>query len=255
MCSEAYGADLAYIHDQGFTEFARASAPGVLTLLRHAEIDDGTILDVGCGSGVWASELVRAGYDVQGLDLSPSMIELARSRVPSGSFTAGSFLDVEFPTCSAITALGEVFNYLFDSHNGLDGFRRVCQKAWDAMLPGGLLIFDVAAPGRSRGLAQSFREGPDWTCLVEYRHDQRRQQLTRRIVTFRRIDSYYRRDEETHQLQLFGESFVRSTLEDVGFVVDTIRSYGDYALPEALLGYVARRPHTATFGKRSPGSV
>ena len=54
-----YDTDLAYVHDQGFGGFARASAPGLLTLLHDAGIRDGRIVDLGCGSGVWARELVR----------------------------------------------------------------------------------------------------------------------------------------------------------------------------------------------------
>ncbi|MGH9906696.1 MAG: methyltransferase domain-containing protein [Pyrinomonadaceae bacterium] len=39
------------------------------------------ILDVGCGSG-WLSEyFARLGYDVKGIDISPSLIEMSRERV------------------------------------------------------------------------------------------------------------------------------------------------------------------------------
>lgn len=42
---------------------------------------DSKILDVGCGSG-WLSEyFARLGYEVKGIDISPSLIEMARDRV------------------------------------------------------------------------------------------------------------------------------------------------------------------------------
>ena len=58
-----YKKDLAYIHDVGFGDFAKNSAPGLLEIMRRAEINDGLVVDLGCGSGIWARELVDAGYD------------------------------------------------------------------------------------------------------------------------------------------------------------------------------------------------
>ena len=60
----AYDNDLAYVHDVGFTDFAKESAPGLLKILRSAGVRERLVVDLGCGSGVWAQELVNAGYDV-----------------------------------------------------------------------------------------------------------------------------------------------------------------------------------------------
>ena len=78
----AYGEDLAWVHHDGFGAFARQSAPGLLALLRQAGIENGRVIDLGCGSGIWAAALGRAGYDAYGIDSSRHMIALARrSRV------------------------------------------------------------------------------------------------------------------------------------------------------------------------------
>src|SRR5215469_2883586 len=114
MSTKTYKSDLAYVHDVGFGTFAERSAPGVLGIMRDAGIDSGLVIDLGCGSGIWARRLADAGYCVLGIDLSRDMIALSRKRVPEGSFRTSSFLDVDFPECVAITALGECFNYTFD---------------------------------------------------------------------------------------------------------------------------------------------
>jgi SAM-dependent methyltransferase len=45
----------------------------------------GTVLDIGCGSGQpIAGYLIAHGYDVTGVDSSPTMIELARGNFPGG---------------------------------------------------------------------------------------------------------------------------------------------------------------------------
>ncbi len=64
--TQAYKADLAYIHDVGFSQFAQHAAAGLLDILRRARITRGRVVDLGCGSGIWAAELIDAGYDVLG---------------------------------------------------------------------------------------------------------------------------------------------------------------------------------------------
>jgi SAM-dependent methyltransferase len=112
-----YRDDLAYIHDVGHGNFARGAAPGLLHFLHDRGITAGLVIDLGCGTGIWARELVRAGFAVLGIDISPSMIALARKRVPAAKFRIGSFLEAPLPECVAVTSLGECFNYLFDPSN------------------------------------------------------------------------------------------------------------------------------------------
>src|SRR5262245_1645681 len=99
-----YHEDLAYIHDVGHGDFARDAAPGVLEIFRSSSIHVGLVVDLGCGSGIWAEELVLAGYNVLGVDISAAMLALARGRVPSAEFRLGSFLDINLPRCVAVTA-------------------------------------------------------------------------------------------------------------------------------------------------------
>jgi SAM-dependent methyltransferase len=240
--THAYENDLAYIHDRGFGEFARGSAPGLLQLLRQNGIADGLIVDLGCGSGIWAKALADAGYQVTGVDISPAMIELARQRAPNARFQVGSFVPFRFPPCRAVTALGEVFNYLFDPKNSLRTLRRVFQVIFERLAPHGLLIFDVAEPGRCKGFGQRFMEGDDWACLVEYRNDVARRQLTRRIVSFRKVGDNYRRREETHIQQLIPTRTLAEMLRAIGFRVRLLRRYGGSPLPKKSRGIVARKP-------------
>lgn len=241
MSQPAYETDLAYIHDTGYGDFARRSAPGLLQHFRQSEILEGRIVDLGCGSGIWARELVDAGYKVIGVDLSSSMIEIARQRVPEAEFHVASFLQFPMPNCRAVTAIGEVFNYLFDTDNSMASLRGVFQNIHEALSPGGLFIFDVATPERFQGQKQAISEGNDWTCLVEYQHDPSQQQLTRRVVTFRKIGENYRRHEEVHRQQLFDPSQITEMLQGIGFHTQTVSSYGDFPLFRGLMGFVARK--------------
>ena len=240
--NKAYEKDLAYIHDVGFGWFARDAAPGVLQLLADRGIHDGLVVDLGCGSGIWAKELTEAGYDVAGCDISAAMIAIARRRVPRADLHVASFLDYELPRCRAVTALGEIFNYRFDRRNGAAALKKNLRRIYQALEPGGVLIFDVAEPGRNQDHKQGFWEGDDWATLVDFHHDSAKQQLTRRIVTFRKVGKTYRRSEETHHQQLYRGAEVAKLLRGIGFKTRTMRSYGDYRLFDHTAALVARKP-------------
>jgi SAM-dependent methyltransferase len=239
-----YGEDLAYIHDVGHAEFALGAAPGIMEILERNGIHDGLVVDLGCGSGLWARELVDAGYRVVGIDISEAMIERSRKRVPEAEFMVGSLFEVEIPRCQAVTAVSEVLNYLFDAENEERGLGRLFRRVHDALVPGGVFVFDVLGPGqvppgtRERG----FRVGEDWAVLAEREEDVERGTMERRIVSFRKAGGRYRRDEEVHRVRLYDPSGLSAELERTGFRVLTTRSYGDYPLSEGHAAFVACKP-------------
>jgi SAM-dependent methyltransferase len=240
--AEAYKDDLAYIHDAGFGDFAKTSAPWLLETLRANRIDKGLVVDLGCGSGIWARELSRAGYDVLGIDISPAMIEIARKRVPRGEFRTGSLLRAKLPTCDAVTSLGECLNYMFDKRNSIGQLRSVFERVYSALKPGGLFVFDIAEPGRGKGSPQRHRQGKDWAVLSDTAEDPETNRLTRRITTFRKRGKDYVRGEEVHILQLYGRSEVADELRDAGFRVRTLSGYGEQNMLAGCVAFMARKP-------------
>lgn len=240
----AYQPDLAYIHDAGFGHLAANAAPWIIEELKRSAIESGTVVELGCGSGI-ASRLFRdAGFEVVGIDLSESMIEKARERAPDAEFRVDSFVTAEIPPCLAVTAIGEVFNYAFDPANNSDVRVKVFERIYAALAPGGLLVFDAAGPARapSHGPQRSFAEGPDWAVLVEAEADDTRTVLTRRITTFLKQGELYRRDFEMHQLQLVDPMEIADSLERIGFSVRMLDRYGTQPLPPGLIGFLAKKP-------------
>ena len=239
---DAYAEDLAYIHDVGFGAFSRNAAPELLALMQQQGLTDGRVVDLGCGSGIWASVLAEAGYDVTGIDISSAMIELARARVPDGTFHVGSFLEVALPPCVAVTALGECFNYLFDPSNSRTTLRNLFRRIYEALQPDGLLIFDVAEPGRGAGSRMKNWETDDWAILVNVEEDEATQQLTRHITTFRNTGTCWRRHHETHRQQLYRGTDLAADLRRIGFRVRLVRGYGPHRFPsKAWVGIIARK--------------
>jgi SAM-dependent methyltransferase len=240
---DGYQEDLAYIHDTGFGFFATGAAPGLLAILRRCSVTGGLVVDLGCGSGLWARELIRAGYDVLGVDYSAAMIALARKKAPQAKFVHASYLKVDLPPCDAVTSIGECFNYLFDRYGEAE-LAALFGRVHQALRPGGVFIFDILEPGRYRAGVPSriYRTGEDWATLVEIEEDAARQELTRRITSFRRVGKLYRRSEEVHRQRLYRAPVLAAELGRVGFRVRTLRGYGAFRLRRAHAVLLARKP-------------
>jgi SAM-dependent methyltransferase len=226
-----YGTDLAWIHHTGFSEFALLAPRGVLASLTKLGIRDGLMVDVGCGSGVLARALVDAGFEVLGIDASPSMIEIARTTAPEARFEIASFDQATLPRCAAITATGEVLNY-----GTLDGVRTFIHNAANTLTPGGLLLFDIAERESYPPHDERRVGGDKWSVIAIKDSDGRR--LTRRVLTFRQIGGMTRRDEEVHVLELYERQELLAMLREAGFRVRVRRSYGTYRLPKGHAVYV-----------------
>lgn len=238
-----YGEDIAFIHDAGFTGFVRTTGPHVLRLLRERNIHRGLVVDLGCGSGQWAAMLLDAGYEVLGVDVSASMIDMARARAPKATFQCASILDVKLPACAAVTVLGEVLSYLDPTGGASDTLTPVFGRVFRALAPGGLFVFDVAEPGRCpEGRRQTHWVRDDWAMFCETIEDPASRELTRRITSFRRIDGTWRRSDEEHRLRLYPRSQVQQALRDVGFCARARGTYGASPAWPGMGVHVAVKP-------------
>ncbi len=241
----AYAEDLAHIHDAGFGMIARGAAGTLLDALSAGGFGpaDGPIVELACGSGISSSILAGAGYAVRGFDLSPEMIELARGRVTGATFDVRSLYDVPIEKCVAVTAIGEAFNYRFDARAGFDAMTAVFERAHEALVPGGFLLFDVAQPGRVLPRAEhTVWAGDGWRVGSEVIEHSDRRMLTRRIVSFRETANGERRSEEIHELALYDQEEVFAALREIGFSVRTLATYaGEYHFSAGHGGFLGMR--------------
>jgi len=235
--SGGYGDDLAYIHDAGFSDYVLEAAPGLLRILKK-RLSRGLVVDLGCGSGRWARELNRAGYDVLGIDQSPAMIRMARRISPKSRFQVASLFTVNLPACVAITSIGECLNYCLAGQSSRRTLLRLFRRAYRALKPGGVLIFDVAGPNRAPLTHCS--QGRDWAVMA--RTTMLGRNLRRRITAFRKVGKVYRRSEEIHDLRLYAAEDVVQDLTACGFRVRIQRGYGRFRTPTGIAVFVAVKP-------------
>ncbi len=240
--TDYYKKDLAYIHDVGFSDFALKSAPGIIEILQQNNIKAGLIVDLGCGSGLSAQEFIKAGYQVLGIDISQSMIEIATKKVPEAEFKVESLFETKIPPCVAVTSIGECFNYLFDEGNNNHNLTTLFKSIYQALRSKGLFIFDILEPFTTEK-TQGFREGEDWIILYEKEEDREQKKLTRRIITLRKEANGYKRDEEIHHVRLYEASEITEKLDQVGFQVQSKNNYGKFNLLQGHKVFIASKSY------------
>ena len=92
-----------------------------------SDLTGARVLDAGCGPGQMAIELAERGADVVAVDISPSLIDVARKRKPEHlarriSYTAGDMLDPRHGNFDAVIAMDSLIHYTApDIANAIDG--------------------------------------------------------------------------------------------------------------------------------------
>jgi SAM-dependent methyltransferase len=236
-----YGPDQAYIHHTAFGDLAEQAAAQLLAELQDAAHPTGRVVDLGCGSGILARAVSDAGYDVDGIDLAPAMVDLARRNAPRATFRQGSLVDVELPPTVAVTAIGEALNYLTDGRAGRDALGGIFRRVRASLAPGGVLLFDVATPGRygPDPTANRFHDRDTWVLFMHAVESDDGRRLDRYVTIFRRRDEGgYERTDEHHVLALYDPATLVTMLAEAGFTAEVRDSYGTPTPSTPAAGWV-----------------
>lgn len=138
---EAYS-DFSEVYDMFMSEVPYDQWKDFLLEVLHGEgIDDGLVLDLGCGTGEMSVRLSDCGYDMIGVDLSADMLGVANSKKGDRNILYLNQDMCEFElygTVRAVVCLCDTINYVTNPDN-----LRQCFKLVNNYLdPEGLFIFD-----------------------------------------------------------------------------------------------------------------
>jgi len=104
----------------------------------------GRVADLGCGPGLVTGYLASLGLDVFGLDLSESMLAIARRENPGLRFELGSMLDLPL----ADGSLAGVVAYYSTIHTPVDELPALLSGFHRVLAPGGQLLLAFQAGER-----------------------------------------------------------------------------------------------------------
>lgn len=118
-------------------------------ILKEEGLEEGILLDLGCGTGKMTRILAEKGYDMIGVDNSMEMLDMAREyeydrEEPSGIlYLMQDMREFElYGTVGAIYSACDSMNYIMEKEELL----KVFQLANNYLDPRGLFIFDMNTP-------------------------------------------------------------------------------------------------------------
>lgn len=177
------------------------------------------VAECACGTGNITWKLVKAGYEVTGLDLSEDMLLVAREKLRKMGLRCPFVcedmraLSLHKPVDAIIAACDGV-NYVTE---GVEAFFTAAHKA---LKPGGMLLFDVSSYYKlSKVLSgRTFGDtGEDWGYIWENVFDPDTSLLEMGLTCFIREGSHYSRFEETHLQRAYTEEELTAALKGAGF--------------------------------------
>ncbi|OXS37341.1 class I SAM-dependent methyltransferase [Streptomyces sp. XY006] len=231
---------LAAIYDSLYPD--RSDLDTYLHMADEFEAD--RVLDIGCGTGVFALLLADRGIEVVGVDPAQASIDVARTKPEServrwicGDVTNLPPLKVDLATMTA-----NVAQEIADPQ----AWQKTLRATREALRPGGRLIFETRDPSR--------RAWEEWTREKSYRVTElpgvgsveswvQLGEVTRPLVTFRwtykfAADGQVLTSDSTLRFRERDE--VEKDLDAHGYVVDDIRDAPDR--PGREFVFLARRP-------------
>ncbi len=204
-------------------------------ILREYGIEDGLVLDLGCGTGTLTRMLASRGYDMIGIDISEEMLEAARggsSREEGGKGAGDGILYIRqdmrefelYGTVRANVCACDSLNYIME----YEDLVQVLKLANNYLDPGGVFVFDLNTPYKYREILgeQTIAENREEGSFIWENYYDEAQQVNQYDLTVfvREPDGRYRKFEETHFQRAYGLETVKKAIGEAG--MEFVAVYG-----------------------------
>jgi SAM-dependent methyltransferase len=200
------------------------------------------VLDVGCGTGLLAEELLALDFEIVGLDGSAAMLERAGRRLGDRALLVQSVLPAipDLGRFDAAVSTFDTLNYLQP-----DAFTTTMAAVGDRLRPGGWWIFDLHTDALLRLIAEqphSAGEQSGWSFTLDSAVDAQARTCRTRFAAVQNATNDT--IEEEHVQFFFDDAHVRASLDQAGFAsADVVDEYTETPRTDATLRatWIARR--------------
>jgi SAM-dependent methyltransferase len=153
-----------------------------------------SIIEFGCGTGNLGVNLINAGYDYFGVDISTEMIVLAKKRISDTKLSVGNIVDFRSESIyDAACFSGRSISYLVEDNSILEAFKTVSLH----LKPNGIFIFD---PIDGDQLFENFDTGEKIVEVFPYIRHARSKPLDHKKYTWEWTSEYYQQEGNTKRL-------------------------------------------------------
>ena len=191
-----------------------------MEILRREGLSPRTVVDLACGTGSVTEILARKGYRVTGVDMSEEMLTEAAMKTmdmlepPVYSCQLLQNLRLPRGVDMAVCALDSL-DYILDPADCKEAIRR----AYKALNPGGIFIFDVNTPEKLRAMDDQvfLDEDDDVYCVWRGEFDEETNICSYGMDLFQREGKMWRRSFEEHREYAYSQEQLTGFLKDAGF--------------------------------------
>lgn len=187
----------------------------IVNELKKASIEDGLLLDLGCGTGTLTRMLADAGYDMIGVDGSEEMLMVAREKEDGTDilYLCQDMRQFElYGTVRAVISTCDTMNYLLTPEDFIQTVRLVNNY----LDPGGLFIFDLNTLYKFRELMGNTtiaESGEDASFIWDNFFDEETGRNEYDLTLFmKREDGLFERQIEVHEEQGYSPEEVKGFL-------------------------------------------
>lgn len=212
--AEVYDTFMDNIPYEEWTEYIKE-------LLTEYGVDNGLVLDLGCGTGSVTELMAKEGYDMIGIDNSEEMLSIAmEKREKSGYnilYLCQDMREFElYGTVRAIISICDSVNYIMED----DGLLEVFKLVNNYLDPGGIFIFDLNTLYKYSNIMGDtvIAENRDNCSFIweNYYYEAERINEYDLSIFIKEKDNLYRKYEETHLQRAYELTEIQKLLERAG---------------------------------------
>lgn len=240
----------AYIYDDFMDNIPYDKWCGYLhELLMEQGVAEGTIVELGCGTGRVTRALADYGYDMVGIDLSEDMLTQASCYEYDIVYSRQDMRGFQIPyKVQAVVSISDSMNYIRNQED----LCRVFERVNDCLEDGGVLIFDLKTDYYFKYIVGNVTRTDirdDAVLIWENEYDEPAMDNMYYLTMFLREDKddeLYQRYEEEHVQHAFGMEEVIQALKDSGLEPECVYEAFTRIKPGSKserLYYIARKPH------------
>lgn len=191
-------------------------------LLKKNKIENGLVLELGCGTGSMTARLADKGYEMIGIDASEEMLSIAREssqeREHEILYLCQDMRTFElYGTVAAVISVCDSMNYILTEEDLLKVFTLVNNY----LDPGGLFLFDLDTQyayeevlGDST-IAENREEG-SFIWENTYYTEEMINEINLTLFIPEEEEAVYRKQEETHYRRAYSLDTIKRLIEEAG---------------------------------------
>ena len=225
--------DLAWVYNKYWAQPQQILWSPLESLVLKGVPAGGRILDLCCGTGQLAADLVKRGFRVTGVDGSSEMLRFAEENAPDAEFVLGDARTFDLPPTfdGAVSQFGSL-NHVSD----LQELRSVFERVHRSLLAGGRFLFDLNTEEGfvARWNGSSFGHAEDDHAFIAGGTYDPEQGIGRFSVTmFFLREQTWRRSDVVLTVRAYSEPEVLQALESAGFqTIQTLDGREDLGIDE-----------------------